>query len=237
MLTPAGSRESSRTPRATGPHRGGSRSPPAASQSRSYIVGGRRTTCSCVVPSTLPPLRTLWPWNSSSCWSSSAGSTAVAVAAGKSGKRRELARAEAEVEPVKRLAEEDVTALGVELQDLDIDLAGEELDPGANADYQRALDAYESAKTAAAALTRARRRPARHRDPRGRSLRHGVRARPRGRASRSRSAGRRASSTRGTACRSPTSRGRRPAARRATSRPARSTSSGCAPAPSPTSAR
>ena len=83
------------------------------------------------------------------------GLTAVAVAAGKSGKRRELARAEADVAPVKRLAEEDVTALGVELQDLDIDLAGEELDPGANADYQRALDAYESAKIASAGLTRA----------------------------------------------------------------------------------
>src|SRR6478672_6888423 len=82
------------------------------------------------------------------------GLTAVAVAAGKTGKRRELARAEAEVEPVKRLAEEDVTALGVELQDLDIDLAGQPLDAGANADYQRALDAYESAKEAAAALTR-----------------------------------------------------------------------------------
>ena len=97
----------------------------------------------------MPPLRTLWPWNSCSCWSSSAGSSAVAVAAGKTGKKRELARAEAEVAPVKRLAEEDVTALGVELQDLDIDLAGERLDAGANADYQRALDAYESAKTAA----------------------------------------------------------------------------------------
>jgi hypothetical protein len=83
------------------------------------------------------------------------GLTAVAVAAGKSGKKRELARAEAEVAPVKKLAEEDVTALGVELQDLDVDLAGHELDPGANADYQRALDAYESAKVAAAGLTRA----------------------------------------------------------------------------------
>src|SRR5688572_3374472 len=83
------------------------------------------------------------------------GLTAVAVAAGRSGKKRELARVESEIAPVKKLAEEDVTALGVELQDLDIDLAGEELDPGANADYQRALDAYESAKTAAAALTKA----------------------------------------------------------------------------------
>ena len=101
------------------------------------------------------------------------------MGAGKSGKKRELARAEAEVAPVKQLAEEDVTALGVELQDLDIDLAGEQLDPGANADYQRALDSYESAKTAAAALTRARGRPPRDRDPRGRPLRDGVRAGPR----------------------------------------------------------
>jgi len=63
-------------------------------------------------------------------------------------------RAAAELEPVKRLAFEDVTALGVELQDLDVELAGKPLDQGANADYQRALDAYEAAKTAADAITR-----------------------------------------------------------------------------------
>jgi hypothetical protein len=63
-------------------------------------------------------------------------------------------RAVAELEPVKKLAFEDVTALGVELQDLDLELAGEPLDTGANADYQRALDSYESAKTAADAITR-----------------------------------------------------------------------------------
>jgi hypothetical protein len=63
-------------------------------------------------------------------------------------------RAVAELEPVKKLAFEDVTALGVELQDLDLELAGEPLDAGANADYQRALDSYESAKTAADAITR-----------------------------------------------------------------------------------
>ncbi len=79
---------------------------------------------------------------------------AVAVVAGQAGKRRELARKEGELAPVKRLAEEDVTALGVELQDLDLEMAGRPLDPGANADYQRALDAYESAKSAAAALSR-----------------------------------------------------------------------------------
>ena len=82
------------------------------------------------------------------------GLVAVAVTAGQSSRRRELARAEAELAPVKRLAEEDATALGVELQDLDIDLAGEPLDAGARADYQRALDAYEAAKAAAAALSR-----------------------------------------------------------------------------------
>ena len=60
-----------------------------------------------------------------------------------------------ELEPVKKLAFEDVTALGVELQDLDLELAGRELDQGANADYQRALDTYEAAKTAADAISRA----------------------------------------------------------------------------------
>jgi hypothetical protein len=64
------------------------------------------------------------------------------------------ARTEAELAPVRKLAFEDVTALGVELQDLDVELAGQQLDTGANADYQRALDSYEAAKTAADAITR-----------------------------------------------------------------------------------
>jgi hypothetical protein len=63
-------------------------------------------------------------------------------------------RAAAELEPVKKLAFEDVTALGVHLQDLDMELAGRQLDTGANADYQRALDAYEAAKTAADRIER-----------------------------------------------------------------------------------
>jgi hypothetical protein len=67
----------------------------------------------------------------------------------KAGKQRALARKNAELEPVRKLAFEDVTALGVELQELDLELAGRELDGGQRADYQRALDAYESAKTAA----------------------------------------------------------------------------------------
>lgn len=77
------------------------------------------------------------------------GIVAVAVVAGSRSKQKQAERERAELEPVKRLAQEDVTALGVELQDLDTDLAGHELDPGANADYQRALDSYESAKVAA----------------------------------------------------------------------------------------
>ena len=68
-------------------------------------------------------------------------------------KRKALERKQAELEPVRKLAFEDVTALGEELQQLDTDLAGSELEPGANADYQRALDAYESAKTAADTIT------------------------------------------------------------------------------------
>ena len=64
------------------------------------------------------------------------------------------ARARAELEPVKKLAFEDVTAFGEQLQQLDLDLAGKELDEGMRADYQRALDTYESAKTAGDAMTR-----------------------------------------------------------------------------------
>ena len=65
-------------------------------------------------------------------------------------KRKALARKAAELEPVKKLAFEDVTALGEDLQRLDLELAGRPLvDDGERADYQRALDAYEGAKTAA----------------------------------------------------------------------------------------
>ncbi|MEU4455312.1 hypothetical protein AB0F44_28545 [Nocardioides sp. NPDC023903] len=59
---------------------------------------------------------------------------------------RALEKQRADLEPVKQLAFEDVTAFGEELQRLDLDMAGKELDEGANADYQRALDEYETAK-------------------------------------------------------------------------------------------
>ncbi len=78
---------------------------------------------------------------------------AVTVSSRRS-KARELARRRAELAPVQKLASEDITAFGVDLQDLDREMAGHELDPGANADYQRALDAYESAKSSGDALSR-----------------------------------------------------------------------------------
>ncbi|MGN6301345.1 MAG: hypothetical protein ACTHN8_09685, partial [Angustibacter sp.] len=76
------------------------------------------------------------------------GAAIVAIVV-KTNQRKAIARKAAELEPVKKLAFEDVTALGEELQALDLELAARQLDEGERADYQRALDAYESAKTAA----------------------------------------------------------------------------------------
>src|SRR4051812_25453701 len=81
---------------------------------------------------------------------------ALVVAAGmasRRGKERQLEQRRAELEPVQKLAFEDVTALGTDLQDLDAELAGRGLDAGARARYPRALDAYESAKLSADRLT------------------------------------------------------------------------------------
>ena len=73
---------------------------------------------------------------------------AVVLQAQRRTKERELVQREDEVAPVRKLAFEDITAFGEDLQQLDLDMTGHELDAGANADYMRALDAYESAKTA-----------------------------------------------------------------------------------------
>jgi len=78
---------------------------------------------------------------------------AVVAVAGRSHKARELERKTSELEPVKKLVFEDITVLGVELQELDLEMAGRELDTGMTADYQRALDAYEAAKYAGDQLT------------------------------------------------------------------------------------
>ncbi|MGH3331873.1 MAG: hypothetical protein ACRDPJ_11295 [Nocardioidaceae bacterium] len=57
-------------------------------------------------------------------------------------------RTAAELEAVRRLAEEDVILLGEELAGLDATVADRNLDEDARRDYQTALDAYESAKQA-----------------------------------------------------------------------------------------
>lgn len=81
----------------------------------------------------------------------------IALAVGASGligrrwqRRRALAaESRAELEGVRRLAEEDVTVLGEQLRRLDAEVAGRQLDDAARVDYQTALDAYESAGRAA----------------------------------------------------------------------------------------
>ena len=50
------------------------------------------------------------------------------------------------LDQLRRLAEEDVTVFGEQLQRLDQAVAGRGLDPGAQKDYQTALDAYERGK-------------------------------------------------------------------------------------------
>jgi hypothetical protein len=52
----------------------------------------------------------------------------------------------AELEQMKRVADEDVTLLGEELARLGDEVRGRELDSETRLDYQRALDAYESAQ-------------------------------------------------------------------------------------------
>ena len=77
----------------------------------------------------------------------------VVVVTGRRRKERDLSRRQEEIAPVKKLAFEDITAFGEDLQELDLEMSGHELDAGANADYQRALDAYESARVAGDSIT------------------------------------------------------------------------------------
>ncbi|MEJ7775232.1 MAG: hypothetical protein WKF72_10525 [Nocardioidaceae bacterium] len=53
-----------------------------------------------------------------------------------------------ELQGVQRLADEDVTILGEQLQRLDGEVAGREMDEPTRVDYQTALDSYESAQRA-----------------------------------------------------------------------------------------
>lgn len=70
--------------------------------------------------------------------------------------RRAIRRREQhELEGVRRLADEDVTYLGEQLQRLDREVQGRELDEATRVDYQTALDSYESAQRAVPHLRRA----------------------------------------------------------------------------------
>ncbi|WP_375423803.1 hypothetical protein [uncultured Friedmanniella sp.] len=60
---------------------------------------------------------------------------------------QERAELESQLSTSRRAADEDVTKFGEELQRLDVDVAGHPLDEPMQQDYQRALDAYEDAKT------------------------------------------------------------------------------------------
>lgn len=74
----------------------------------------------------------------------------VLVAASMISSRRQAAArkqlAHDELQAVRRVADEDVTRFGEELQDLHIETLTTALDPAMRQDYQRALDAYENAK-------------------------------------------------------------------------------------------
>jgi hypothetical protein len=68
-------------------------------------------------------------------------------------RRRELeARQAADLAAVKRTADEDVTRFGEEVTRLDTSVVGHDLDEAGRQDYQRALDCYEQAKEAVAAV-------------------------------------------------------------------------------------
>ena len=68
--------------------------------------------------------------------------------------RRRQAELESVLTASKSAAEEDVTRFGEELQRLDADVVGHELDDAMQQDYTRALDAYDHAKDSLAAVTR-----------------------------------------------------------------------------------
>jgi hypothetical protein len=74
-----------------------------------------------------------------------------AIALREAEQRAEL---ETQLSTSKRAADEDVTKFGEELQRLDVDVAGHPLDEPMQQDYQRALDAYEDAKSSLDAVQR-----------------------------------------------------------------------------------
>ncbi len=77
-----------------------------------------------------------------------AGGGAAALARRLLRRRAQRRDEAADLQLVQRLADEDVTVFGEQLQRLDERAAGATLDTEARVDYQRALDAYESAQRA-----------------------------------------------------------------------------------------
>ena len=67
---------------------------------------------------------------------------------------QQTAELEAALTTSRRAADEDVTRFGEELQRLDSEVAGHPLDAAMRQDYERALDAYENAKSSLDAVTR-----------------------------------------------------------------------------------
>lgn len=61
-------------------------------------------------------------------------------------KQRQRELLAAELQQVKKTAEEDVTSFGEEVAELDVITAGVELDTGGAQDYKQALDSYDVAK-------------------------------------------------------------------------------------------
>lgn len=70
----------------------------------------------------------------------------IGVVAWQRSRAKQLAQAEESLRAVTKVADEDVTRFGEELQELHIDTLTTELDPAMRQDYQRALDSYENAK-------------------------------------------------------------------------------------------
>ena len=74
------------------------------------------------------------------------GIAAVSTLSRRNQARQLQARRDAELEQVRKVADEDTTRFGEELQDLHIETLTATLDTAARQDYQRALDSYENAK-------------------------------------------------------------------------------------------
>lgn len=74
------------------------------------------------------------------------GIAAVSTLSRRNEARQLQARRDAELEQVRKVADEDTTRFGEELQELHVETLTDTLDTAARQDYQRALDAYENAK-------------------------------------------------------------------------------------------